>query len=650
MLTNTTKSKFKKVSPLSFSSTEWTDGFWKEVCDINGTKTIPHLQEKFESADISHVVENFRICAGEAEGEFGGTNFGDGDFYKWMEAAMYYAAKTNDTKLFEKLDSYVDLISRAQLPDGYISTKQILGERQNNGIQRLGDINDFEVYNFGHLFTAASLYYRLTGKDNFLTVAKKAAGYLEQMYEDNMKKGEIKTAVCPSHYMGLIELYRTTNDEKFLALAKLSIEARDSVANGLDDNQDRLPLKEHRKIIGHAVRANYLYAGVADLYLEDGDEEYLEVLHSVWRNLMDQKIYLTGGCGALYNGASPYGNFFHHQLVHQAYGYEYQLPNITAYNETCASVGSVLWAYRMFQIEPKAEYFDLIERTMLNLLPAAISLDGNKYFYENMLRRAKELPYELIWSLTREEYILSYCCPPNLARTLAEASEYAYLVSGNTVWTGMYGASRSVIELEGQEAFTLVQKTSYPYDGTITFTIEGSTFASCNLNLRIPKWAVSGSITDGKKVTAITPDMSESYCTWKNFSAGDTLTLTLDMPVRYTTAHGLVEENSNQAAIERGPLVYCIESPDCALESLDDLLLDLHASFEADTLTIRGRQIPVLKGSAFAIQRESFDRNALYQPLSFAGLASVPIRLIPYFAWDNREYGEMRIWLPVAYR
>ena len=166
MLTNTTKSKFKKVSPLSFSSTEWTDGFWKEVCDINGTKTIPHLQEKFESADISHVVENFRICAGEAEGEFGGTNFGDGDFYKWMEAAMYYAAKTNDTKLFEKLDSYVDLISRAQLPDGYISTKQILGERQNNGIQRLGDINDFEVYNFGHLFTAASLYYRLTGKDN----------------------------------------------------------------------------------------------------------------------------------------------------------------------------------------------------------------------------------------------------------------------------------------------------------------------------------------------------------------------------------------------------------------------------------------------------------------------------------------------------
>ncbi len=657
MLTDTAKSKFKKVSPLPFSATQWTDGFWKEICDVNGSRTIPHLQAKFESVEISHVVENFRICAGEAQGEFGGTNFGDGDFYKWMEAAMYYAAKTNDKKMFEQLDSYVDLISRAQLCDGYISTKQILGERQNNGILRLGDINDFEVYNFGHLFTAASLYFRLTGKDKFLTVAKKAAGYLEQMYEDNMKKGEVKTAVCPSHYMGLIELYRTTGDEKYLTLARLSIEARDSVANGLDDNQDRLPLKKHRRIIGHAVRANYLYAGVADLYLEEGDSEYLEVLHSVWRNLVDQKIYLTGGCGALYNGASPYGNFFHHQLVHQAYGYEYQLPNITAYNETCASVGSVLWAYRMFQIEPKAEYFDLIERTMLNLLPAAISLDGNKYFYENMLRRAKELPYELIWSLTREEYIISYCCPPNLARTLAEASEYAYLTSGNTVWTGMYGANRSVIQPEGGKPFTLVQSTSYPYDGTITFTIEDAGDMDNNtaptafdLNLRIPKWAVSGSITDGRKNVIITAEMAESYYLWENLTAADTLVLTLDMPVRYTIAHSLSEENSVQAAVERGPLVYCMETDDCEIASLDDILLDLHASFEMDSLFILERTIPVLKGNAFAISRKNYDRNALYQTLQFTELTAVQIRLIPYFAWDNRGYGEMRIWLPVAYR
>ena len=209
---------------------------------------------------------------------------------------------------------------------------------------------------------AACLYQRVTGKDSMMKIAVKAAGYLEKLYQEAKEKDEVKTAVCPSHYMGLIEMYRTTGDKRYLDLAKCAIELRDSVKNGTDDNQDRIPLKQHEKMIGHAVRANYLYAGVTDLYLESGDEESLSMLHKVWRNLADQKIYLTGGCGALYNGASPYGNFFVDQKIHQAYGYEYQLPNITAYNETCASVGLVMWAYRMFLVEPKAEYMDLLER------------------------------------------------------------------------------------------------------------------------------------------------------------------------------------------------------------------------------------------------------------------------------------------------
>lgn len=659
MLTNTEKSPYAKVSPLSWNSVSWSEGFWKEAFDMCAQSTVPHLQNMFEDKDISHVVENFRICAGESEGEFGGTDFGDGDFYKWMESAMYAAAKSKNQELLNLLDSYIALIGRAQLPDGYISTKQILGERQQNGVKRFGNINDFEVYNFGHLFTVACLHKRITGKDNFMVVAEKAARYLENMYQENARTGKVQTAVCPSHYMGLVEMYRTTGEKWYLELAKLAVKLRDSVTDGTDDNQDRLPLGEHEKIVGHAVRSNYLYAGVADLYAEEGSQEYLDVLHKVWRNLMDTKIYITGGCGALYNGASPYGNFFVHQLVHQAYGYEYQLPNVTAYNETCASLGHVFWAYRMFQIEPKAEYFDAIERAMLNVNLAAVSLDGKKYFYENMLRRAKKenMKYELIWPLTRSEYILSYCCPPNLARTLAESSEYAYLRAQDALWLGMYGASEADVELENGAAFHVSQRTEYPYDGRIALHITDRRDDSAfQVKLRIPGWAANGCVcvcASGKKKTEVplTQEHAGTYYTVEIADPGDMeILLTLDMPVRYTVPHTMVEESAGQAAIERGPLVYCVESPDADVESLDDLMLDLNAAFECKSVEIGGRTVTALEGGCYCLDRSGFDRKELYQPLNYQGLNQTRMRLIPYFAWDNREYGEMRIWIPIAYR
>ncbi|MDO4273461.1 MAG: glycoside hydrolase family 127 protein [Eubacteriales bacterium] len=662
MLTNTEKSPYAKVSPLSWNSVEWNKGFWEDVFEMCAKSTVPHLQNMFEDKDISHVVENFRICAGETQGEFGGTDFGDGDFYKWMESAMYVAAKTNDQELLNKLDGYIELIGRAQLDDGYISTKQILGERQQNGIKRFGNINDFEVYNFGHLFTSACLYKRITGKDNFMKIAEKAARYLENMYEENARTGKVQTAVCPSHYMGLVEMYRTTGEQWYLDLARLAVTLRDSVTDGTDDNQDRIPLKDHEKIVGHAVRSNYLYAGVADLYAEEGDEEYLEVLHKVWRNLMDTKIYITGGCGALYNGASPYGNFFIHQLVHQAYGYEYQLPNVTAYNETCASLGHVFWAYRMFQIEPQAEYMDALERAMLNVNLAAVSLDGKKYFYENMLRRAKKenMKYQLIWPLTRSEYILSYCCPPNLARTLAESSEYAYLRSDSALWLGMYGASEADVKLECGTSFHVQQRTAYPYDGRILLHISHrENDKPFQVKLRIPGWASGGSVTvspaekgnsSEKHVLLIDKD-SGTYFTVDITEPGDTeITLDLDMPVRYTVPHTMVEETTGQAAVERGPLVYCLETPDADVESLDDLMIDLNAEFECKSIEIQGRTVTALEGDFYCLDRKQFDREKLYQPLRYQGMSRTRARLIPYFAWDNREYGEMRIWIPIAYK
>lgn len=652
MLTDTKNSPFAKVSPLPWDAVDWTDGLWKEVFKSCTENTVPHLQKMFEDKDISHVLENFRICAGETTGDHDGTVFGDGDFYKWMEAAMYTAAKTNNTILMNQLDEYIDLIGRAQLEDGYISTKQIISEKNDNIFSRLGDIDEFEVYNFGHLFTSACLYYRITKKDKFLKIAIKAANYLKQMYVEAIKNNDVQTAVCPSHYMGLMEMYRTTQDKTYLDLAHLVITLRDSVENGTDDNQDRIPLKTHEKIVGHAVRANYLYAGVADLYAETGDSEYKSMLDKVWDNLINQKIYITGGCGALYNGTSPYGNFFIDQKVHQAYGYEYQLPNITAYNETCASVGSVLWAYRMFQTDPKAEYFDLIEKTMLNVNLAGISFDGERYFYENMLRRAKELSYELIWPLERTEYILSYCCPPNLARTLAQASEYAYTVSADTVWMGMYGANHAKIKLESGTELTLIQKTQYPYDGNITISFEDIKQSTpFNINIRIPHWVEKGYILNNDTKIELGSKDSSTYLTVSvENPESHVIEINFDMSPRYTIAHPLVEETNNQVALEMGPLVYCMETPDSTLDTLDDILLDLDAQYNITSLDIQDRTVTALEGEAFCIQRNNFHKDSLYQPLKYKGLDKTPVRFIPYYAWDNRGFGEMKIWMPIAYK
>lgn len=649
MLTDTKKSKNAKVSPVDGMAVEWTGGLWKERFDTCAQATVPQLQHMFESKEISHVLENFRICAGETKGSFDGTVFGDGDFYKWMESAVYTAAKNDNEELMNQLDEYIELIGKAQLEDGYISTKQIIGERENNGITRMGDINDFEVYNFGHLFTSACLHKRLTGKDNFMKVAVKTADYLEKMYQDVMKKGEVQTAVCPSHYMGLVEMYRTTGERRYLHLAEQAVALRDSVKDGMDDNQDRIPLKDHDKIIGHAVRANYLYAGVADLCLEEDREELRSVLDKVWRSMVDKKLYITGGCGALYNGASPYGNFFVHQLVHQAYGYEYQLPNITAYNETCASLGGVFWAYRMFQLDPKAEYFDIIERMMLNTNLAALSMDGKKFFYENALRRAKKLDYELIWPLTRSEYILSYCCPPNLARTIAQSVEYAYTVSEDTVWLGMYGANRADIVLENGAEFTLVQETEYPYDGRIHFTCENvKSDTGFYLNIRVPGWAEKGTIQVGAEIIELSEAEAGSYQkVYVEHPAEAEVSVDFAMKVRYTVANTMVEETVGQAAVEKGPLVYCCETADTSLETLDDVYIDVTSPVKLCDIQIEGRTVQALEMEEYCVDRTGFDRGALYQRWKSPGMEKTVMRFIPYFAWDNRGVGEMRIWFPM---
>ena len=652
MLTDTKKSKYAKVSTLPYDAMTWTKGLWAESVRVCAQETVPQLKKMFDAKEISHVIENFRICAKEVEGEHAGTVFGDGDFYKWMEAALYSAMRYNNKKLLDEIEEYIDLIGRAQQADGYLSTKQIIGEMNSNGIERMGDVNDFEVYNFGHLFTTACLHHRMTGKRSLLDIAIRTADYLETLYEEAAKKGEVQTAVCPSHYMGLIEMYRTTDNEKYLQLAKTAIELRDSVEDGTDDNQDRKKLKTHDKIIGHAVRANYLYSGVADLYLETGDSEYAAMLDKVWDSLLMHKIYINGGCGALYNGVSPYGNFFVDQKVHQAYGYEYQLPNITAYNETCASVGLVMWAHRMFAIKKEAHYYDLLEKTMLNLNLAAISLDGRKYFYENMLRRTKELEYELVWPLTRTEYITSYCCPPNVARVIAQSSEYAYSVSEDGVYIGMYGANKANIQLGNGTRFIIEQDTEYPYKGNVVLTLKPLDMREdAMLYVRIPGWVEKGYIVDGVgKKRLLTVADANTYIEVPVDSKKETeVAIFFDMEVRLTTAHPMVEEDTNQVAVEKGPLVYCVESSDIDIETIDDLMLTPENRFKEYTYTIMDREVLAIETEVLVKKRSTKKQTTLYQKLDFQGFEKKKMRMIPYFAWDNRGVGEMKIWLPITF-
>ncbi len=652
MLIDTQYSKYGKVASLPFHAVTWTKGIWADSVRVCAEKTVPHLKKMFDDKEVSHVVENFRICAKEVEGDHAGTVFGDGDFYKWMEAALYSAIRYQNDVLMDEIEGYIDLIGRAQQPDGYLSTKQIIGEMNQNGVDRMGDINDFEVYNFGHLFTVACLHYRMTGRKSLLNIAIRTANYLEQLYIEVSEKGEVQTAVCPSHYMGLVEMYRTIQDETYLRLAKMAIGLRDSVEEGTDDNQDRIKLKKHETIIGHAVRANYLYSGVADLCIETGDAEYEHMLDNVWNSLMKHKIYINGGCGALYNGVSPYGNFFHDQKVHQAYGYEYQLPNITAYNETCASVGLVMWAQRMFLLKKKPEFYDVIEKTMLNLNLAALSFDGTKYFYENMLRRTKELRYELVWPLTRTEYIISYCCPPNVARVIAQSTEYAYSISEDGVYVGMYGGNTADIQLNNGAEFKIEQKTEYPYDGKITFFVEPKkNVDETKLHIRVPSWVEKGSISNGKDqwielgakqantFVEITLDLSQST----------TIEVFFDMEPRLVTAHPMVEENTNQVAVEKGPLLYCVESEDIDVPTIDDVMMMPNMTFNSKKYTIMDREIVSLETDVLVMKKSSKDRKELYQKLDFQGFETKKMRMIPYFAWDNRTMGEMKIWLPMAF-
>lgn len=663
-------SKYAKMVNTPLGAVKWTGGFWGERFNVYSNTSLQSMWATWSNPDISHGFRNFEIAAGTCEGEHWGPPFHDGDMYKWLEAVAAVYAVNKDPELDALMDKFIEQVVKAQRADGYIHTPVIIEER-NKGIDTHSEHRDqtvigtkvgaedekgafanrlnFETYNLGHLMMAGITHYRATGKRTLFDAAIKATDFLCHFYET--ASAELaRNAICPSHYMGVVEMYRATGNPRYLELSKNLIDIRGMVENGTDDNQDRIPFREQYNAMGHAVRANYLYAGVADVYAETGEAQLMKNLTSIWNDIVNRKMYVTGACGALYDGTSPDGTCYEPdsiQKVHQSYGRAYQLPNSTAHNETCANIGNMLFNWRMLESTGDAKYADIVETALYNSVLSGVSLDGKRYFYTNPLRLSDDFPYTLRWPRERQEYISCFCCPPNTLRTICEAQNYAYTVSENALWCNLYGQSELTTKL-GKHDLEVSQVTGYPYDGKVMLTFRAvPKKQEMALHLRIPAWCDRATVKVNGEVVDV-PVKANTYATlnrvWKK---GDVVELDMEMRVKLMESNPLVEETRNQVVVKRGPLVYCLEGMDVADgRRIDDVLIPSTIQFIPTEITIDGSKMIALDGEARLMDEASWD-NVLYREVGKAD-RTVKIRLIPYFAWGNRGKSEMTVWMPLA--
>jgi DUF1680 family protein len=651
-LTNTALSPHAQLQSVEMGNVQWTDGFWAGRFKACRDSMIPHLWSVYTDPKIGHAYQNFTIAAGLDTGSHVGPSFQDGDFYKVLEAMTAMYAVNKDVQLTANLDKAIAIIAKAQRADGYIHTPTLIEERkQPNAAKAFEDRLNFETYNLGHLMTAACIHYRVTGKRNFLNIAIKATDYLYRFYKTASPE-LARNAICPSHYMGVVEMYRTTRDPKYLELAKNLIDIRGLMKDGTDDNQDRIPFRQQTVATGHAVRANYLYAGAADVYAETGDTTLLNTLNLVWNDVVNHKMYVTGGCGALYDGVSPDGTSYllkDVQETHQAYGRDFQLPNFTAHNETCAAVGNILWNWRMLQLTGNARYADVMELTLYNGMLSGISLDGTKYLYTNPLSYSDDLPFQQRWSKDRVGYIAySNCCAPNVVRTIAELSNYVYSIGDKGLYINLYGGNKLSTKLRDGSPISLSQITNYPWNGKIRVVINTAPSNEASLYFRIPGWNNHHKITVNGKLIK-TEHMENGYaCIRKRWKTGDVIELNLPMPVQLIQANPLVEETRNQVAVKRGPVVYCVESASLTkTEKIFDLSIPAPGEMTPQKICIANTALMALKTQARATSQK-WGKNVLYQPLNFFA-KNIEVQLIPYFAWGNRGHVEMETWIPVTH-
>lgn len=618
----------------------WTDGFWAEKWQLLCEHMIPSQRRALHDRTNAAYFPNFTAAANLSEHrQHFGTHWSDGDCYKYLEALTLIYAQNEDEALEQELDEKIAIISQAQEADGYISTNVQL----KDDLERWTFTSNHELYNMGHLMTAASVHFRVSQKRTFLDVAIRLANYLYNTFEPRPPE-LAHFGWNPSNIMGLIDLYRVTADKRYLDLAGIFVDMRGSRPGGTDQNQDHITLRRENKAVGHAVTGPYLYAGAADVFSETGDESLFNALLPIWESATQRRMYITGGIGSHHYGGSP-----RHDRVWEAFGLDYDLPNAIGYNETCANIALAMWSLRMASLTAEARYSDIVERVMYNAGISGVSIDGEYFCYTNPLRWYG-LNHELLSndSQGRWQTWECYCCPVQVTRTLAHLHEWVYGIGDNTVWVHLYGGNQLKTTLPDGSLLTLEQKTRFPWDGAVEIEIEQAPPRDFSLHLRIPAWADGAEVRLNGKAFQKSVQPGTYLEIRRVWQAGDLVHLELPLIPKIIVSHPQVEETRNHVAVMRGPVVYCLESHDLPENiGLQKVYLPLDATIEAE-------QNPDLLGGVTTLhttmvhKQSAIETDRLYTPVVPTSEQQFTVQMIPYFAWYNRGIPEMSVWLPIA--
>lgn len=658
---DTRRSPHAALRPLPYHSVQWTTGFWADRYKQLAEVTLGESWRLLADPDAGHVLENFRLAAGQASGAYAGTNWQDEWLYKWIEAAACVWRTTRDPMLEQRMDEGITLIAAAQQPDGYVSTNILVPKRT-----RFTRPQDHEIYNMGHLLTAGVIHRRMTGKDSLFTVARKVGDFLCANLGVTV---DPHFAHNPSAIMGLTELYRETGEKKYLDCAAVIVDRRGEKPKtlatarttpglqGTDQIQDRVPVRSSSEIVGHNVFFTYLYTGAGDLVAENGDATLDAALGRLWADLTERKMFINGGISAVPQGLS------HGAQVAEAAGRPYELPNAGCYNEACGQVGALMWGYRMLANHPDAQVADVMEREMFNGFLGDIGLDGTSWFYRNVLRRY-DADYKpdglgagpLTDMVAREKPgRMQICCPSNLLRTMAELNAYFYSLDDAGLWVHHYGGSKVACTLVSGEPFALEQATDYPWSGDVKIIVQRAPAKSVALRLRAPGWA-GGEVAlavNGQSLGA--PKLAHGYATVaRTWRAGDTLTISFPLRAQLVVADPRVEEARNQVAVVRGPVLYCVESPDLPRGvDVPSVFVPSDATF-APEFGLAGSDAPLARKTAVlrgtGLRRAEPSGAPLYRPVRAEPLQPFELKLVPYFAWANRGRSAMSVWLPVVWK
>lgn len=647
---NNAKSPYVKLKSINMGECIWTEGFWAQKFNVAKKNMVPYMGDVL-CGDVGHALNNFKIAAGMKEGKHKGWFWHDGDFYKFMEAKTYVYSQTKDEKLLEELDGYIEIIAKAQEEDGYLQTHTTI----TDGVNRYSNRKYHEMYNHGHLFTSACIHHRITGQTNFLDIAIKQADVL---YTYFMPKDDYygRFGFNQTQIMGLVELYRTVGDDRYLKLAEKFINNRGKykvedhiTTKGYpigDMVQERTPLREESEAVGHAVLALYYYAGAADVYAETGEKALLDALDRLWYNVTEQKMYVTGALGQTHYGAS-----INRDKIEEGFIDNYMMPNLTSYNETCANICNSMFSYRMLGIHGESKYADIMETVVYNSGLSGISLEGKHYYYANNLRVIKGArDYENMVNdfEERQSYLTCFCCPPNLVRTVCKISGWAYSKSENGIAVNLYGGNKlSTTLLDGSE-IELSQVTNYPWEGKVEITIDKCKKDAFDMMLRIPGWAEGSTLkVNGASVNA-NVEAGQFAVINRKWKKGDVITLDMPMDVTLVEGHTRIEEVRNQVAVKRGPIVYCVESPDLPDDTnIVDVYLtsssELKPEFKADLLD------GVTAINAEVLLRTDNNSSTMYKTVKKPAFKSYNTQFIPYYAWSNRGIAGMTVFMPVIW-